>query len=248
VGVQLAGHQADDLDWQRFFYDWRSKELSDAENDAAPVARGDERFPYAFGGGFVSQYWLARGRAGVAALFNRPPRTTREILLGPLPEAAAKRAGLRDRAEPALTDTFSDVDATSLGAWIARIYAARAGVARDARIGTAMSVAADVFSVQIDTAADQVVAGWRVAMRDDVAPSTWGGEAGASARGFDQSPGGDVYLVASDPPLSTPIGEFAWRALPNDATAASTANALVELPPLELPRSKIGCRVQLPPL
>ncbi len=248
VDIQLAGLSPDDVDWEAYFAQWRSDTLDEAEKDAAPVARGDERFPYAFGGGFVTQYWLARGRAGVDALFDKPPLTTREIMFGPAPDAAKKHAALHERAEPSLPGGFEDVAATALGAWIGRIYAARMNVSVGARLGTASALAADVFSVQVDPSSDTVVAAWRASIVDGISPAVWPGrDRDAIEAAFD--PGlGEAYLVASEAALPVPLGELAWRATDDEMTSAAGASAIVSPPPVMLVRHALGCHVRLPPL
>jgi hypothetical protein len=176
MAVELAGNSPHAVQWQKFYREWQGNTLLDAERDEAPVALADLRFPYAFGGSFVTQHWLARGSTGIQALFDDPPRSTRDVLFGRSSfDREAELASLRERGVPVLGQGFEPVSSTTLGAWVTRIYAHRMGVRTSDRLEAARDLAADLFSVQVDAANDQVVAAWRVRLTQGNAPQNWPG-------------------------------------------------------------------------
>jgi hypothetical protein len=211
--AQLTGRELDDLRWEHLYRQWRAAALVEAEQDDAPVTLAYMRFPYAFGGGFVTQHWLARGRAGIDSLFENPPRTTSEVLFGTgASTLETERAALYARAVPELPEPFADQGATALGAWIARIYAARADVPVGLRLDPARGLGADLFSVHHDAARDEVVAAWRARMIEGAAPQHWPGLAHATRSRFIDLLQREASLLAAETELPGEPDRLAWRA------------------------------------
>lgn len=228
AAVQLAGRSPDELDWEGLYEEWQDETLRDAGRDEAPVALAGARFPYAFGGSFVSRAWRARGRAAIDALFEHPPRTTREIMFPESEEdLEAARTELHDHAVPVLQEPFAEVSSTALGAWIARMFAARLGVPASERLQRAEDLAADVFSVQHDSDRDVVVAAWRLRMRERVATPSWSvpDEGQGSIAVFDDAASGERFLLAAEADLGSELQSLAWRAPAEDDADADAASA-----------------------
>jgi hypothetical protein len=153
AAVALAGRSSGDLDWMRFYDGFRGRELLDAEKDEAPVTMARARFPYAFGGGFVSQHWLASGRAGIDALFDDPPASSREIMFGPTAYDMAlevARDQLVARGVPQLPPSYETQHGDELGAWVTRAFAGRTALETFRRLDAPRVLAADLFSVHHD--------------------------------------------------------------------------------------------------
>jgi hypothetical protein len=214
AAVQLANRSPDDLDWEGLYRSFRSDVLIDADADEAPVALAGMRFPYAFGGGFVSQHWLARGRSGIDALFEHPPRTTSEVMFGRSARLLGDaRDTLASRSVPELEAAFEEQTSTALGAWIARMYAARAGLRVNDLIEPAEQLGADSFSVHYDPGADTVLAAWRARMLDGASPETWPEPARDTIVEEVDHQRGEATQLASEG--RTPVGGLAmltWRA------------------------------------
>ena len=227
AAIELAGRGPNELDWEGFYTDWRSETLRDAETDEAPVALADMRFPYAFGGGFVGQHWLARGRAGIDALFEDPPRTTSEVMFGTSrAELEAEQALLHEHAVPALPEAFVEHTETALGAWIARMYAARANLDVGARLDTSRALAADAFSVHHDEQSDLLVAAWRTRFLEDSLSRTWPGIDGMRYLARTEDASREFILMAGDPQLPADADALAWRAPAEEEPAEDEASAL----------------------
>ena len=163
--IEQSGRILPSIDWERTYERWRTEELRSADADSAPVSMARLRFPYAFGGGYVTQLWLSKGRAGIDERLEHPPETTREILFGPAPvDTAPVLHELRARGRPVLGESYEDRGFATLGAWIARIYAGR--VLRDvsSRVWPAKALAADVFSVQADAESGQLLSTWQISV------------------------------------------------------------------------------------
>jgi hypothetical protein len=232
AAVELAERDPSELDWEHLYTDWRSETLLEAEADAAPVALAHMRFPYAFGGGFVTQHWLARGRGGIDALLDDPPRTSSQVMFGSDPSVlAAERETLSQHAVPALAEQFTQTTATELGAWIMRMFAARTIPEVGPRLRPARELAADVFSVQHDPSSDALVAAWRSRTIEASALSLPALERDGVIRQLDMTHR-EVYAIAGDPELPQDAAMFAWRAAESDAEPEmQTASAAWQLIP-----------------
>ena len=212
VSALLRGLPLDKLDWKAHYAQWRADTFVDAEADPAPVARAQQRFPYPFGGGYVTQYWLARGRAGIDQLFEQPPRTTSEIMFGTsFSELESAREQLHEHAIPILPEGYTVETGTSLGAWIARIYAARQVADVAGRLAVASHLSADSFVVQRDAADDKVVASWRVRTSDEDAARAWPVLTPLTAASSEVQER-DVLQVAAERIPAFLAADLAWRA------------------------------------
>jgi hypothetical protein len=228
TALELAGRNRDKFSWEHLYNGWNREALREAEADSAPVAFAGLRFPYAFGGSFVSQRWLAHGQAGIDALFEHPPQTTSEVLFGASASAlAAERETLHDHGVPALPEPFVEVASTALGAWITRIYAAQKGATLEARLWSAQSLAADVFSVHHDEMNDAVIAAWRGRMVEGAWPGHWpGAESTTLLRTMDVFQR-EAALIAAETELPD-ADMLAWHAPgepdePDEESAAAAA-------------------------
>lgn len=241
--VSLAGRTPEELDWKQLFDTWRSDELREGDEDEAPLSLARSRFSYAFGGGFVAQHWLARGRAGIDLLFERPPSSTAEVMFD-LPQADLQdaREELRERALPELGEDYEPMAWIGAGAWIARMYAARAGVGERMRLWPAEVLRADTLSIHWNERENRVATAWRVRVSDPQALSRWLSEAGAADGPFaDWRADGDLeaYVVLRE---ADPVGvsggapiddELAWTAPPEsdedtaDQNGARTISLLI---------------------
>lgn len=252
AAVELAGRTPGELDWEGLYGDFRTDTLLDAEADEAPVALAGIRFPYAFGGAFVTQRWLARGRVGIDALFEDPPRTTSEVMFGSSAQLLEDaRDALHDRAVPELPAAFVEQEATALGSWIARIYAARAGVAESLRLEPARELGADAFSVHYDEASDSVLAAWRARMLDGAQAASWPDPGDAALVVQLDDSRREATQLAAEGELPADAEQLAWRAPtepePDPGEAAAAASVEVALAGVARERFR-ACAVRRAPL
>jgi hypothetical protein len=209
--LQLDHRSALEIDWEDYFTSWRAKELEASELDQAPLTMADVRFPYAFGGGWVMQHWLAGGHAALRALWKAPPLTTQEVLLDlPFDLEGQDRKDLLAEQAPLLGSGFESVSGSALGAWITRQFTARMAIPYTRRLEAPAALAYDLFSVQAD--ADGVVASWRVRLRDGWNGSVWPQLYGSAISM--KSNEREVYMLASDRPRAD-FAQLAWGELPS---------------------------------
>jgi hypothetical protein len=248
TALALAGRSPRELRWEQYYESWQGETLRDAEHDEAPVALADMRFPYAFGGSFVAQHWLARGRGGIDALFEAPPRSTREVMFGSLPfDREAEREDLRERGVPALGEAFEPVSSTALGSWVTRIFAARMGLPVGGRLNAPRALVADLFSVQVDDASDQVVAAWRV--RTEARVEDWPGLQRSLAIELDRGVDPDrreAFRVEAEAATETDE-EIAWQAPSSSSEDDATAAAARRFDVLKF-GAGTACRLRRPAL
>jgi len=250
VATALDGVDVGWVKWEDFFRRWRSSALEQADQDGAPVALAPVRFPYAFGGGFVMQHWLANGRAGVEALLAKPPLTTHEIMFGASKtDVTAEQSMLRDRGVPVLSNTSRQVGASSLGAWITRMFAARANVPIAQRLVAAQGLLGDVFSAHLDPTSGQVTAAWRTRMQEGFSPEIWPGASLPALRTWVELADRETYAVATEGMLPE-AGALTWRSPSqvDDDGRQLTAAILSLEPPTESAGDPLGCNVRRPPL
>jgi hypothetical protein len=232
AAVQLAGRSPHELNWPLLYSRWRHEALTEAEADDAPVALADVRFPYAFGGNFVSERWREHDRAGIDALFEDPPRTTSQVLFRRNPgEFVPEQAMLSEHAVPALDPPFVESASTALGAWIALMYATRADPEATTASDIAGALAADVFSVQHDAASDTLVAAWRARLFEDT-PSTvaWPSPPGTAIVHETDESGRETYSVLADPQSTEQPEMLAWRAPEPDEDQGEQGTAAPRAP------------------
>lgn len=231
--LALAHVGADEYDWEAFYRRWRSNVLQQAERDPAPVALADMRFSYAFGGGYVTQHWLANGRAGIAALYEQPPRSTHEMMFPRHEgEQASEQAQLLARAVPDLGEFYEEVSSATLGAWITRIFAAKWAVPTPERLRPAEALTGDLFSVQHDTVSSRVVAAWRARSRPSYSPALWPGLGVAPLSGFVEPAQPEVVLVGGLGPHRDPRTLSFRAARMGDAPTTADAATLRALRPM----------------
>jgi len=205
--VALEGHTPDELDWRGLFASWRGETLQEADQDESPLTTARWRFPYAFGGGYVAQHWLARGRVGIDLLFEQPPLSTSEVMFGtPQRDVLDAREGLRPQALPSLGEGYDAVGRVTAGAWIARIYAGRLGLGGGGLV-PAEALLGDMLSVHVNEDTDRVVTAWRVRGKDAHAIHSWLPDVDASSTravldpffGWRPTDSGDAYLLIAEP-------------------------------------------------
>ncbi len=223
--IQVAGFTPSDIDWERYFKEWRAETLKAGELDDAPITMADVRFPYAFGGGFVTQYYFAGERAAVDALIDAPPRSTREVMFGPEELNPYAESDFWERAFPLLGGSFEIVSATPLGAWITRMHAARTGVPLVERLEAPRDLTIDAFTVLSDRETGQLVASWRARMDEGVSPTIFPGMRARGLVSWTTGPN-DAIFLASDQTLSAPQS-IAWGPFPEEDGAGEEATAAV---------------------
>lgn len=211
ASIDERGLGVDDVDWKRFYDDWRVEELQKADVDPAPVDNARMRFPYAFGGGFMTQHWLIGGRQAIERLFEKPPRSTHEILFGPTEDDLAPFVrDARGRGLPALGPAFELQDFATLGSWLARIYARRIPLPAMMQWQLSQALAGDVFTVQRNTDNGQTVATWHLAAVPGLDLKLWspGNLTFVSTWNIDQAR--EWYAVATRPGIPAAPETLEW--------------------------------------
>ncbi|HKU38658.1 MAG TPA: hypothetical protein VJR89_10940, partial [Polyangiales bacterium] len=215
--VELAGYAPGDVDWEKWFSDWRSEQLEDADADETPYLMSYVRFPYAFGGGFVAQAWLERGREAVDALYARPPLQTRSLLF-PTPqlELADTVREVRAHCRPTLAEGFEVQGFATLGSWLAYMYQRRVKPGAQDPWFLAQHLAADCFAVQRHESG-QLAASWHVSMLASTSGNAWPGADELSfVRRSISGSGHDAFLIGTELVVPPDPGAIEWGEIEAD--------------------------------
>jgi hypothetical protein len=73
----LEGAGPERINWGSFYPRFQGDQVEAALTDASPIAMSTIRFPYAFGGDFVTKLILYEGQIAVHQRFRAPPKSTR---------------------------------------------------------------------------------------------------------------------------------------------------------------------------
>jgi hypothetical protein len=240
VFAALSGAGPQRINWAGYYTNYQLEMLLNGYEDDAPLALSFIRFPYAFGGDFVSDTWLWSGQPGVEALFENPPQTTADVItLSVLDEEGlADVAEFREQSKLVAADGYELVAYDELGSFVLDSFLHRMKVTDDVALDVrALYVRADGVTVLYDEAADQVAVAWRMHFEEDRVPD------GNTIRGLREALGApdedapepgddvkarvyaderDVYIIASDGPLPEAwLGEdVMWEPAPLDEQMA----------------------------
>jgi hypothetical protein len=223
------------INWDGYYGTYQIEMLINGYEDEAPLALSFVRFPYAFGGDYVTDRWLYGGQNAVAELYETPPQSTADVItLSELTESGVTTAAqLREVSQLTPIEGYETVAYDELGSFIFDGFLHRMevsdAVALDLR---ALYVIADGATVLYNEADDHVVAAWRLRFDQDAAPDedelTDLREALGAPDQDAPEPGDDVkarvlvddrdlIIIASDAPLAAEfLGEdVAWQAAPS---------------------------------
>lgn len=246
AAIDLEGHAPDELFWEPYYNELRNQAQRDADRDPAPVSMARTRFPYAFGGAFVSQAWLAHGRSGIDALFEHPPRATRELMFD---DDGADRASdvrdVRQHGRPDLGADFELQDFATLGAWIARMYGARINVAVIDRWLHAQQLTGDAFSVQRDPLSGRTIASWHVRTLGPNASSWPGVDQLAFVNTWVTNGDADLYAIAGAPGLPPRAETLQWNELEDMVVMPPMASETLDVA-LDPAEYVVACSAALP--
>jgi hypothetical protein len=122
----MSGTDANGVDWTSTFLKLRNELFASARADELPYFASGETFPYGFGATLANLAWETDGTSYRDAQFKAPPQTTLEVLAG-----NAQRATPTFHAPPfqtpVITDDYSAVKDTVLGAFLLELSAHRLG-------------------------------------------------------------------------------------------------------------------------
>lgn len=233
-----AGPQA--INWSGYYTNYQLEMLLNGYEDEAPLALSFIRFPYAFGGDFVSDTWLWSGQRGVEALFENPPQSTADVITFSVldEDGQADVAEFRERSKLVELDGYELVAYDELGSFVIDSFLHRMDVSDDTALDVrALFVKADGVTVLYDEDADQVAVAWRMHFEEDRvldsdaigalrealgAPDEDAPEPGDDVQARVYADESDVYIIASDGPLPEAwLGEdVMWEPAPLDEEMA----------------------------
>jgi hypothetical protein len=239
------GYEPGDVDWDRVYLRYGARGSRTLAQSESPLFDVSSWFVYAFGARYVNGAFERGGHAAIAALYDEPPASARQIALG---EGAAEpddgawhESGVDARALPPAPADFQAIGELHLGAYFAHLFATRPDPrrARAPLSGSASDrLRADVLTVQAGPDGE-LLASWRLrfsarehaqrfldAIVDPRADATW-------VDGRDA-----IVVAASAPELIEPLREpDAWRPVPEDDPPPDASDAAVP---------RMLCRVPLP--
>lgn len=161
------------IDFTGYYTNYQLEMLIDGYDDESPLALSFVRFPYAFGGDYVSERWVFGGQRAVSALFDAPPLSTADVITRSMltPEAAQDAADLHEVSQLSPIEGYETVAYDELGSFIYdgflhRMEATKA-VALDLQ---AVYLIADGVTVLYDEENDHVVTAWRLRFSEERTP------------------------------------------------------------------------------
>jgi hypothetical protein len=186
ASVALEDEDPESIDWDAFYGDWQAEILERVTMDRSPLFFAPLRFPYAFGGDYVSRVYHdaggeTAGAEAVAALFEAPPLSTLQVLRhdaepaseaqdamawGQVAEAGLPRVGLE----------YGLLAVENAGAWSYQVFLRRNGLVdpdQGVSVDATSAVTQDVLTVQVaqgrglldddgEPVDEPVVAAWRL--------------------------------------------------------------------------------------
>jgi hypothetical protein len=238
------GYDPGEVDWDRLYRDYGARGSRALAQSESPLFDVSSWFVYAFGARYVNQAFARGGSAHIAALYDAPPASARQIALG-FSTAEPERGpwtepDLDAQALPTAPDGFELISSRRLGAYLAHLFATRPVPERaSAPLATTASdrLRADVLTVQAGARGELLVS-WRLrfaaaehaeryldAIIDPVADSAW-------VDGRDA-----IVVAATDRSWIEPLREAsAWRALADDATATEAESRAAQRVLCQVPR------------
>lgn len=160
----------DDVPWSRVFRTFQADSYATFAGDDYPYALARRRFPYAYGGGYVSSVWRSGGSAAVRAIFANVPTTTREVLAYPGADPPGGRGwvdGPDEVGVPILPASFGQLATRHLGAWL--VDAFRAVWGKEETSPTSfrdVGFSGDVLTIFRNPTAGDVTGIWRLRFDD----------------------------------------------------------------------------------
>jgi hypothetical protein len=240
VYAALDGAGPGAINWAGYYTNYQLEMLLNGYEDEAPLALSFVRFPYAFGGDFVSDTWLWSGQNGVEKLFETPPQSTADVITFSVldEDGEADVAEFREQSKLVALDGYELIAYDELGSFVIDSFLHRMEASDDIALDVrALFVRADGVTVLYDEAADQVVVAWRLHFEEDRVLSSSTIDALREALGAPDEdapePGDDVlarvyaedrdvFIIASDGPLPAEwLGEdVMWEPAPLDEEMA----------------------------
>jgi hypothetical protein len=240
VYAALQGAPPSAINWAGYYTNYQLEMLLNGYEDEAPLPLSLVRFPYAFGGDYVSDTWIWSGQHGVEELFENPPQSTADVITFSLldEDSQADIAEFRQQSKLAEIDGYELVGYDELGSFVIDSFLHRVELSDDVALDVrALFVWADGVTVLYDEAADQVAVAWRMhfepervldgdaikALREALgAPDEDVPEPGDDVRARVYADERDVYIIASDGPLPAAwLGEdVMWQPAPLDEEMA----------------------------
>lgn len=199
----------DRIDWEGYYQSLEADIREEAVASPAPFALARQSFPYAYGGGYVTEAWLDAGDAGVRALYDDVPVSTAQVMAGhevvpPGGETWALPVGRSEAPLP--LEGYELIGEESLGAWLYYIFRHKRSEATftPGEAEDVLGLTGDRAWVFRDTDGGAVVTVWRLhwadsALGDDLVASI---QSSMSAAHDVVTRDGDAVVVASDSPAA----------------------------------------------
>jgi hypothetical protein len=239
----LAGAHPSHINWGYEYASYQIDMLLAGYEDESPLVLSAVRFPYAFGGDYVSDTWLFGGQAAVADLFEEPPLSTYDVLTfsAPSDDRRDDIEAFREASRLAPIDGYELVAYDELGSFVLDGFLHRLELTEDELLDhRVLWLVADGTTVLHHAEDDHVVAAWRMQFQSGKTPdeetiSLWREALGAPDEAAPEPSDDvmarvyvdddDVILIASDAPLDAAFlgDELTWEPALDD-------NEMTELP------------------
>ena len=237
------------IDWGSLYARYQIDMLIDGYKDEAPIVLALVRFPYAFGGHYVTDAWLGGGHSSIENLFEDPPLSSSDVLYmkRSSDERLEQIEAFRERARLAPIDGYELVAYDELGSFILDGFLHRLELTDEQLLDPrVLWLIGDGATVLYNEADDHVVVAWRLSFEDGKAPNEESVSAFREALGAPDeaapepaddvtarvySEGHDLIMIASDAPLDAAfLGDaVSWEAAPTDEAMEETVPTAAKL-------------------
>jgi hypothetical protein len=236
VFAALGGVHPARIDFFGYYASYQFEMLLGSYRDESPLALSFIRFPYAFGGDYVSNSWVTGGQRGIERLFADPPEATSDVILfAERPkEVREDVAAFREQSKLLELPGWQLVAYDELGSFVIDNFLHRMKVSDDMALDVrSLRVWSDGLTVLFNEESAKVAVAWRMHFQPDsvldtsaikalrtalAAPNEDAPEPGDDVRARVYTDERDLYIFASDGPLPAAwLGEdVAWEAAPFD--------------------------------
>jgi hypothetical protein len=231
VYAALQGAHPAQIDYVGYYTGYQLEMLLNGYLDEAPLALSFVRFPYAFGGDYMSDSWIVGGQPGIRRAFEEPPQSTADVILFSrlTEENQEDVTEFREASKLAALPGWELVTYDELGSFVIDSFMHRTEVSDDTALDVrALRVWADGVTVLFHEATNKVAVGWRMhfqpervldsaaikALRNALdAPDADSPAPGKDVKARVYADERDVYIFVSDGPLPAPwLGDdVAWE-------------------------------------
>ncbi len=165
--AELHGIYPYDMDERLIFTEWHDGLLQTMRSSDVPELTITRGLKYAYGTAFVYDAWRADGVAGVDALFETPPDSSRALMFGYQYWMEAERplngdSSLDPHGAPIMPDRFELVSIAHMGVWYIMAMLQKTADIAEIWLPVLNEITSDVLTIFIEAETEEVAVVWRI--------------------------------------------------------------------------------------